>query len=136
MDPVSVNDWEILELHAGYIESQLLHQVRVVFLGQLLPIWIQNQICVVVKIVDLEPKVDCLRLDEFTEVIISPRKRSFSPSKGLQEASFTQENHRGRETMLPSEPSRQVNGNDAQTADSNSSHTNRRFNISEHFLVL
>lgn len=74
--------------------------------------------------VDLEPKVDCLRLDEFTEVIISPRKRSFSPSKGLQEASFTQENHRGRETMLQSEPSRQVNGNDAQTADSNSSHTN------------
>ncbi|KAK2573714.1 Peroxisome biogenesis factor 1 [Acropora cervicornis] len=124
VDPVSVNDWEILELHAGYIESQLLHQVRVVFLGQLLPIWIQNQICVVVKIVDLEPKVDCLRLDEFTEVIISPRKRNFSPSKDLQEASFTQENHRGRETILPSEPSHQVNGNnDAQTADSNSRHT-------------
>ena len=73
--------------------------------------------------VDLEPKVDCLRLDEFTEVIISPRKRSFSPSKDLQEASFTQESHHGRQTLLPSEPSHQVNGNnDALTADS--SHTN------------
>ena len=75
--------------------------------------------------VDLEPKVDCLRLDEFTEVIISPRKRLFSPSKDLQEASFTQENHCERQNLLPSEPSHQVNGNNgAQTADSNSSHTN------------
>ena len=38
------------ELHAGYIESQLLNQVRVVFPGQLLPIWIQSNMCVVVQI--------------------------------------------------------------------------------------
>jgi len=40
----------IQELHAGYIESQLLNQVRVVFPNQLLPIWIQNNTCVVVRI--------------------------------------------------------------------------------------
>ncbi|KAL9964534.1 hypothetical protein ACROYT_G028189 [Oculina patagonica] len=85
MDPVSANDWEILELHAGYIESQLLNQVRVVFPNQLLPIWIQNNMCVVVQVVNLEPIANCVRLDEFTEVVVSPKTRTFPRSKKEQQ---------------------------------------------------
>ncbi|KAI8503623.1 Peroxisome biosynthesis protein pex1 [Branchiostoma belcheri] len=34
VEPVTVDDWEILELHASYIESHLLDQVQVVWTGQ------------------------------------------------------------------------------------------------------
>lgn len=86
VDPLSANDWEILELHAGYIESHLLNQVRVVFPQQKLPIWIQNNTCVVVQIVDLEPCTNCVRLDEFTEVVVSPKTRD---TKSVKQGSVT-----------------------------------------------
>lgn len=127
VDPVSIDDWEILELHAGYIENQLLHQVRVVFLGQLLPIWIQNHMCVVVKIVDLDPAVDCLRLDEFTEVVVSPKTRSFSPLEDPQQAPFAQGNDHlssasEEQPLFESALSDQCIGdNDTEVAKANSS---------------
>ena len=38
------------ELHAAFIESHLLDQVRVVWPGQVLPVWVQNKICVFLSV--------------------------------------------------------------------------------------
>ena len=37
------------EMHAGFIESNLLNQVRVVWTGQIFPVWVQKSICIFVK---------------------------------------------------------------------------------------
>ncbi|KAK3749947.1 hypothetical protein QZH41_013854, partial [Actinostola sp. cb2023] len=50
VDPLSADDWEILELHAGFIESNLLNQVRVVWSGQVVPVWINKTACIAIRI--------------------------------------------------------------------------------------
>ena len=37
------------EMHAEFVESNLLNQVRVVWEGQVFPIWIQSNLCIFVK---------------------------------------------------------------------------------------
>ncbi|KAJ7381853.1 Peroxisome biosynthesis protein pex1 [Desmophyllum pertusum] len=64
VDPVSANDWEILELHAGYIESAASQSIN------------------------LEPNANCVRLDEFTEVVVSPKTRTFPQPKKDQQVSI------------------------------------------------
>nr|KAJ3418327.1 Peroxisome biosynthesis protein pex1 [Polyrhizophydium stewartii] len=51
VEPASPDDWEILELHAGYLEEQMLNQLRIVFPGQTFTVWIYNQTCITLKIV-------------------------------------------------------------------------------------
>ena len=36
------NDWEIIELNAGYLEAELLGQVSILFPGQIVPVWLQK----------------------------------------------------------------------------------------------
>ncbi|RHX97488.1 hypothetical protein DYB25_007607 [Aphanomyces astaci] len=42
MEPSSPDDWEIIQLHAGYLESDILRQVCVVQHNQVIPIRIQQ----------------------------------------------------------------------------------------------
>ena len=44
LEPAGPDDWEILELHAGHVEEQLLNQAGLVAVGAGLPVWIQ-QVC-------------------------------------------------------------------------------------------
>ena len=37
-----IDDWEILQLHAEFVEDQLLRQACVVYPQMLLPIWVQQ----------------------------------------------------------------------------------------------
>ncbi|KAH6578404.1 hypothetical protein BASA60_003642 [Batrachochytrium salamandrivorans] len=65
VEPLSIDDWEILELHAGYLEEQILNQLRAVFLTQ----W---ALCLLGK--------ECLRLAQNSEIIVAPKLR-LDPSK-------------------------------------------------------
>nr|XP_006825224.1 PREDICTED: peroxisome biogenesis factor 1-like [Saccoglossus kowalevskii] len=76
IEPLSVDDWEILELHAGYIESQLLSQLRIVWPGQVFPVWINKNICIFMKIDQIMPTATCYaKLEQHTEVIVAPKSR-------------------------------------------------------------
>ena len=44
VEPVSVDDWEVVELNSEHLEEQLLNQVRMVSAGQLLPVWIRSSV--------------------------------------------------------------------------------------------
>ena len=44
------NLFELQELNTGYVESNLLNQVRIVWTGQILPVWIEKKICIFIKI--------------------------------------------------------------------------------------
>jgi peroxin-1 len=75
VEPVSEDDWEILTLHAGYLEEKLLSQVRVVYPGQIITVWIEGQAIVRLKVTATEPNEKCVRLGNDAEIVVAPRER-------------------------------------------------------------
>ncbi|KAI8923030.1 P-loop containing nucleoside triphosphate hydrolase protein [Entophlyctis helioformis] len=76
VEPATIDDWEILELHAGYLEEQVLNQLRIVYPGQTFTIWVHHQACITLKLVSLDPDNQlCLRLSENAEIIVAPKTR-------------------------------------------------------------
>lgn len=76
VEPATVDDWEILELNSSQVEDRLLDQVRVVWPGMVLPVWVDRKICIFLKITSTEPAANCVRLDPNTELFVSPSTRS------------------------------------------------------------
>jgi hypothetical protein len=74
VEPLGSDDWEILELNAGLMEEQLLNQCRVVNQGQILHLWV-NDIAMNVRVVEIDPKEKCVRLDRNCEVYVAPKPR-------------------------------------------------------------
>ncbi|XP_033637496.1 peroxisome biogenesis factor 1-like isoform X2 [Asterias rubens] len=75
VEPATSDDWEILELNTGYVESNLLNQVRIVWTGQILPVWIEKKICIFIKIGTTEPNASCVQLQQNTELVVAPKSR-------------------------------------------------------------
>jgi outer membrane lipoprotein SlyB len=75
VEPLTIDDWEILELNASLLEDQFLNQIRVVYVDQVITIWISKaQIkLVVVKIDDGKKNVVCLNNE--SEIIVAPKQR-------------------------------------------------------------
>jgi len=76
VEPLTEDDWEILELHANYIEEQFLNQIRIVFRDEIILIWIHQQTLIRMKIVDYESSAKCVKLDVNAEIIVSPKQRT------------------------------------------------------------
>ncbi|KAF9070811.1 P-loop containing nucleoside triphosphate hydrolase protein [Rhodocollybia butyracea] len=74
-EPLTSDDWDIIEIHASHVESTLLSQVRIAKVGQEINVWVLGRTRVRLKIVSLEPsaKNDALLLSTNTEVSISPK---------------------------------------------------------------
>ncbi|CDO70672.1 hypothetical protein BN946_scf184761.g10 [Trametes cinnabarina] len=88
-EPVTADDWEILELHASHVESTLLSQVRVAVVGQEIDVWVLGRTRVRLNVVSLEPPTGkALLLTTSTEVSIAPKVRSKSkPTKAAPKSS-------------------------------------------------
>ncbi|KAG6813748.1 hypothetical protein H0H92_007700 [Tricholoma furcatifolium] len=74
-EPVTSDDWEIIEIHASHVESTLLSQVRVAKAGQEIDVWVMGRTRVRLKVVSLSPslKDSALLLTTDTEVSIAPK---------------------------------------------------------------
>nr|XP_057903947.1 peroxisomal ATPase PEX1-like isoform X1 [Doryrhamphus excisus] len=79
VEPLSSDDWEILELHSGMLEQQLLDQIRVVFQDAVFPVWVDNHTVIFIQIALLSPSVPYGRLEPFTELIVSPKNHAGRP---------------------------------------------------------
>ncbi|XP_040820646.1 peroxisome biogenesis factor 1 isoform X2 [Ochotona curzoniae] len=75
VEPLSVDDWEILELHATALEQHLLGQIRVVFPKAVLPVWVDQQTHLLIQIVALTPAAAFGRLEVDTRLLIRPKTR-------------------------------------------------------------
>ncbi|KAI8080872.1 P-loop containing nucleoside triphosphate hydrolase protein [Thamnidium elegans] len=75
VEPLTEDDWEILELHAGYVEEHLLSQIRVVYTDQIMCVWIHGKTLVRLVVAELDPKQDHLKLTNRSEVIVAPKVR-------------------------------------------------------------
>ncbi|KAM9340000.1 peroxisomal ATPase PEX1 [Symphorus nematophorus] len=76
VEPLSVDDWEILELHSAALEQQLLDQIRVVFQDAVFPVWVDSLTAIYIRIASLSPSVPYGRLEQFTELVVSPKSRA------------------------------------------------------------
>ncbi|KAJ2955751.1 hypothetical protein NQZ79_g8299 [Umbelopsis isabellina] len=76
VEPYTEDDWEILELHAGYVEENLLSQLRVVYPNQLITIWIHGRTLVRLQVGEMSPKAPYIKLTNITEVIVAPKVRN------------------------------------------------------------
>uniref|UniRef100_A0A672SQ72 Peroxisomal ATPase PEX1 n=1 Tax=Sinocyclocheilus grahami TaxID=75366 RepID=A0A672SQ72_SINGR len=94
VEPLSPDDWEILELHSMALEQRLLDQIRVVFSEGVFPVWVDQHTVIYIRIASLSPSVPFGRLEQFTELVVSPKlhpggdqllqPRSEEPSQHLQ----------------------------------------------------
>ncbi|XP_034455813.1 peroxisome biogenesis factor 1 isoform X2 [Hippoglossus hippoglossus] len=98
VEPLSSDDWEILELHSAALEQQLLDQIRVVFQDAVFPVWVDSHTVIYIRIASLSPSVPYGRLEQFTELVVSPKSRagisdlSSSPVRSSVESSLQIEN--------------------------------------------
>lgn len=76
LDPETVEDWETLEKHAGFVEEQLLGQMGVVFPHQTFTVWVAN---LPVKLRVLECGNKPVRLGNNTELVVTPKPRPPPP---------------------------------------------------------
>ncbi|XP_057683689.1 peroxisome biogenesis factor 1 isoform X1 [Corythoichthys intestinalis] len=79
VEPLSADDWEILELHSGALEEHLLDQIRVVFPDAVLPVWVDSHTVLYIQIASLLPSVPYGRLEPFSELMVTPKKHTRHP---------------------------------------------------------
>ncbi|CAE6412288.1 unnamed protein product [Rhizoctonia solani] len=83
-EPLSADDWEILETHADYVEQNLLGQVRAVAVGQEISVWALGRSRVQFRVVSIKPEGQAVLLGPDTEVAIAPKVRPPPKPSGAQ----------------------------------------------------
>nr|CAB3264781.1 peroxisome biogenesis protein 1-like [Phallusia mammillata] len=89
IEPLTPDDWEILELHANEVEMHLLDQLRIVWPGQVFPLWVDKNVCIYMRVVKTEPTAECTTLMHLSELIIEPKVKSTLPKIPAQAKSKT-----------------------------------------------
>lgn len=74
VEPVTEDDWELIQLHAGLMESEFLRQICVVNDQQVHPIWIHQNVVIRIRVA-LPLGMEFARLTPNTEVIVAPKER-------------------------------------------------------------
>ncbi|KAI8462048.1 adenosinetriphosphatase [Phakopsora pachyrhizi] len=95
VEPISIDDWEILESNPEYLEDNLLSQIRVLSQSQTLLVWLYGKTLIKLKVISIESssmatsrpsdsgltndqnRVPYLITNE-TEIIVSPKTRQAS----------------------------------------------------------
>ncbi|XP_037692586.1 peroxisome biogenesis factor 1 isoform X2 [Choloepus didactylus] len=81
VEPLSADDWEILELHATSLEQHLLDQIQIVFPKAIFPVWVDQQTYIFIQIVALLPTATYGRLETDTKLLIQPKTRQAKENK-------------------------------------------------------
>ncbi|KAH7882751.1 P-loop containing nucleoside triphosphate hydrolase protein [Phlebopus sp. FC_14] len=126
-EPVTPDDWEIIESQASHVESTLLSQVRVAKVGQEIDVWVMGRTRVRLTVVSVEPptKGQVALLTTDTEVRIAPKlhRRQKATPTTLDDATREQTSAIPPETVLRILPHRLVQGISSQSFSYNGSGT-------------
>ncbi|XP_068829086.1 peroxisomal ATPase PEX1 isoform X2 [Capricornis sumatraensis] len=87
VEPLSADDWEILELHAASLEQHLLDQIRIVFPKAVFPVWVDQQTHIFIQIAALIPDAPYGRLETDSRLLIQPKTRQ------AKESTFSEANN-------------------------------------------
>lgn len=80
-EPLSADDWDVVELHAAHVEGTLLSQVRVANVGQEINVWVLGRTRVRLRIVSLDTSATAALLTTDTEVSIAPKSHRKSKTE-------------------------------------------------------
>nr|AAF20144.1 peroxisome assembly protein Pex1p [Yarrowia lipolytica] len=78
LEPVTVADWEIVELHAAYLESRMINQVRAVSPNQPVTVYPSSTTSATLKVIRIEPDLGAAgfaKLSPDSEVVVAPKQR-------------------------------------------------------------
>lgn len=77
VQPNSVDDWEVVEVQAAYLEEHFLAQIAVLTPGMVFPVWVHGRVAAKLK-VDArdENRGECFLLDRDSELAIESRARA------------------------------------------------------------
>ncbi|CCG80832.1 putative Peroxisome biosynthesis protein [Taphrina deformans PYCC 5710] len=88
VEPVTADDWEIMELHASFLELNLLNQIRAVSLEHPLTVYLSahTTASVIVRKIEPELKEDerFAKISTNAEVVVSPKTRGLSGPGSLR----------------------------------------------------
>nr|CAG8452949.1 8322_t:CDS:10 [Entrophospora candida] len=74
VEPCTIEDWEIVDHRAGYLENYFIQQLHVVYPNQIITLWINSNLTQL-KIVEINPKCSFAKLSSKTEVYVTPKPR-------------------------------------------------------------
>ncbi|GJE90322.1 PEX-1N and AAA domain-containing protein [Phanerochaete sordida] len=109
-EPLTADDWEILELHAAHVEGTFLSQVRVAFIGQEIDVWVLGRTRIRLRVVSLTPSTSgkALLVTSGTELSIAPKTRGMANGTSVNGSSSKSKTGANRDTavktQLPAEP--------------------------------
>lgn len=79
VEPLTPDDWEVLKLDAGFVESNLLSQICVLAPGQVFPVWVHGQSKIQLQVTHIHSGGQgvnaAIRLARDTEVAVAPKLR-------------------------------------------------------------
>uniref|UniRef100_N1QTY1 Peroxisomal ATPase PEX1 n=1 Tax=Aegilops tauschii TaxID=37682 RepID=N1QTY1_AEGTA len=75
VEPISEEDWEVLELNSELAEEAILKQVGIVYDGMKFPLWLHGDNVVEFLVISASPSNSIVQLVPGTEVSVAPKKR-------------------------------------------------------------
>ncbi|KAG9310908.1 P-loop containing nucleoside triphosphate hydrolase protein [Chiua virens] len=105
-EPLTPDDWEIIEIHASHVESTLLSQVRVAKVGQEIDVWVMGRTRVRLLVVSLAPsaKDNAALLTTDSEVSIAPKTHARRKAVGAVSSSISPDDAAKKDPADPSLP--------------------------------
>lgn len=88
VEPLSADDWEIMELHASFLELNLLNQIRAVSTAHPLTIYLNAHTTATIVVKKIEPDLAeghaFAKISTSAEVIVSPKSRQSAGKSSAQ----------------------------------------------------
>ncbi|KAL5840800.1 hypothetical protein ACOSQ4_013408 [Xanthoceras sorbifolium] len=101
VEPVTEDDWEVLELNSEHAEAAMLSQVRIVREAMRFPLWLHGHTVITFHVVSTFPKKPVVQLVPGTEVAVAPKRRKNDAKKhGDSFVQSSNERNNTRKTLL------------------------------------
>ncbi|KAJ0083051.1 hypothetical protein Patl1_11768 [Pistacia atlantica] len=81
IEPLTEDDWEVLELNSEHAEAAILNQVRIVHEAMRFPLWLHGRTIIKFHVVSTFPNKPVVQLVPGTEVAVAPKRRKKSVKK-------------------------------------------------------
>ncbi|KAL7155807.1 hypothetical protein ABFS83_03G100500 [Erythranthe nasuta] len=89
IEPLTEDDWEILELNSELAESSILKQVGIVHEGMRFPLWLHRQTVVMFLVMSTFPQKPVVQLVPGTEVAVAPKRRKNPSTQSSEEGGLS-----------------------------------------------
>ncbi|KAL2232330.1 UNVERIFIED_CONTAM: Peroxisome biogenesis protein 1 [Sesamum indicum] len=86
VEPLTEDDWEILELNSELAENAILEQVGIVHEQMKFPLWLHGQTVVMFHVISTFPQKPVVQLVPGTEVAVAPKRRKNSSMQSQEES--------------------------------------------------